>query len=132
MKKLTILLAALFFLLTLSGCKEEDVLHLGLNAQLLEVDAKNSLIYVQDVDPETNLFGERCTLDCTVAEEEFRLCYCDYQTHDIYHIELDDLQPGDMLILGIWRSELERERAPGEAIPIKQLQLGTQRLSEGA
>ena len=37
-----------------------------------------------------------------------------------------------MLILGIWRSELERERAPGEAIPIKQLQLGTQRLSEGA
>ena len=132
MKKFAILLAALFFILTLSGCKEKDVLHLGLNARLLEVDAENSLVYVQDADPATGLFGERCALDCTVAEEEFRLCYYDYQTHNLWEIELSDLQPGDMLILGIWQSELERERAQGEAISINQLQLGTQRLSEGA
>ena len=128
MKKLLSILFVLLIVAGITGCKntENDVLHLGLNAIIVEIDSKNQLIYVSDTEHE-DVFGERAAIDCSKAIERDSIFYVDYDsdtTDNLRFIEFEDLMVGDMIILGIYESELSGT----DAILVEDIQLSTQRL----
>ena len=128
MKKLLSVLFVLLIVIGITGCKktEDDVLHLGLNAIIVEIDHENQLIYVSDTEHE-DVFGGRAAIDCSKAIERDSIFYVDYDsdtTDNLRFIEFKDLMVGDMIILGIYESELNGT----DAIRVEDIQLSTQRL----
>ena len=128
MKRLFSIVFALFIAAGITGCKntEDDVLHLGLNAIIVEIDHEKQLIYVSDTE-HGDLFGERAAIDCSKAIERDSVFYVDYDsntTDNLRFIEFEDLMVGDMIILGIYESELNG----ADAILAEDIQLSTQRL----
>ena len=128
MKKLLSILFVLLVVASITGCKKEDsdVLHLGLNAIIIEIDHEKQLIYVSDTEHE-DVFGERAAIDCSKAIERDSVFYVDYDsdtTDNLRFIEFEDLMVGDMVILGIYESELKRT----DSILVEDIQLSTQRL----
>ena len=128
MKRLLSIVFALLMVAGITGCKktEDDVLHLGLNAIIVEIDYENQLIYVSDTE-HADVFGGRATLDCSKAIERNSIFYVDYEsdtTDNLRFIEFEDLMVGDMIILGIYESELKGT----DSILVEDIQLSTQRL----
>ena len=119
---------ALLIMAALTGCKktDEDVLHLGLNAIIVEIDHENKIIFVSDTEHE-DVFGGRSAIDCSKVIERDSIFYVDYDsdtTDNLSFIKLEDLMVGDMIILGIYESELNGT----DAILVEDIQLSTQRL----
>ena len=119
---------ALLIMAALTGCQktDEDVLSLGLNAIIVEIDHENQMIYVSDTEHE-DVFGGRAAIDCSKAIERDSIFYVDYDsdtTDNLSFIKLEDLMVGDMIILGIYESELNGT----DAILVEDIQLSTQRL----
>lgn len=105
---------------------QEERLHAGLNAEIVEIDAANQLIYVKDADENgVEIFGARCALDCSKAVENDVVIYVDFETAEVWSIHLDDLKIGDEVTLNLYDSEYNNARM-GSAV-IEQLQLMTQR-----
>ena len=128
MKRLFSILFVLLIMAGITGCKktEDDVLHLGLNAIIVEIEHEKQLIYVSDTEHEDD-FGGRAAIDCSKAIERDSIFYVDYDrdtTDNLRFIEFEDLMVGDMIILGIYESELKGT----EAIRVEDIQLSTQRL----
>ena len=119
---------ALLIMAALTGCQktDEDVLHLGLNAIIVEIDHKNQLIYVSDTAHE-DVFGGRAAIDCSKAIERDSIFYVDYDsdtTDNLHFIKPEHLMVGDRIILGIYESELNGT----DAILVEDIQLSTQRM----
>ena len=128
MKRLLSIVFALFIVAGITGCKkaQDDVLHLGLNAIIVEIDHQQQLIYVSDTEHE-DVLGERTAIDCSKAIERDSIFYVDYDsdtTDNLRFIEFKYLMVGDMIILGIYESELNGT----DAILVEDIQLYTQRL----
>ena len=128
MRRFLIILLSLLIVAGITGCKktEDDVLHLGLNAIIVEIDHENQLIYVSDTEHE-DAFGGRAAIDCSKAIERDSIFYVDYDsdtTDNLRFIEFEDLMVGDMIILGIYESELKGT----DVILAEDIQLSTQRL----
>lgn len=128
MKKRIILIIALIVLsiFTLCGCEKEEVLHLGLNAEIIELDLENQKIYVKDT-AESSVFQGKCYIDCNEAIKKHQIFYCNYETHDMQEIKFEDLQVGDEIIITLSETEFSKITEDGLIIT-KQVQLGTQRL----
>jgi len=130
MKKL-ILLALLLLLVVTTGCRaKEEVLHLGLNAEVISVDADNSVLYVKDIDEEAAVFGEKSAIDCSRAVKMDSVIYVKYNSNgDITEIELSQLIPGDHITVNMYDSEKVSAYNAEEsnAALAEQIQLGTQR-----
>ena len=129
MKKLLSILFVLLIAAGITGCnkKEDDVLHLGLNAIIVEIDHENQLIYVSDTEHE-DAFGGRATIDCSKAIGRDSIFYVDYDsdtTDNLRFIEFEDLMVGDTIILGIYESELNGT----DAVLVEDIQLSMQRLN---
>ena len=79
MRRFRIVLFALLIVAGISGCKktENDVLHLGLNAIIVEIDSENQLIYVSDTEHE-DIFGGRAAIDCSKATVRDSIFYVGY------------------------------------------------------
>lgn len=122
------LLLAVILALFCCGCKKEDVLHAGLNAEILEVNVEDKTIRVRNLDRSGQLLLEECTFDCSEAEKEDLIIYVKYGTGDVTQLSLADLQPGDDVILWIYDSELSKAES-GSIAKLYEIQLGTQRLS---
>lgn len=128
MKKWKIIMCLLILIVTATACSkpEEDILHLGLNAEITEIDAKNYVLHVKDVDEDSEaVFGGNSVLDCSKAVESQNIIYVDYADESVTLIEFDDLQIGDAVILNIYESELNG--SDNESIVVEQIQLATQR-----
>ena len=128
MKKLLSILIVLLIAAGITDCKnkEDDVLHLGLNAIIVEIDQEKQMLYVSDTEHE-DVFGGRAAIDCSKAIERDSIIYVDYDsdtTDNLQFIEFEDLLVGDMIILGIYESELNGT----DAILVEDIQLSTQRL----
>ena len=128
MKKLLSILIVLLIAAGITGCKnkEDDVLHLGLNATIVEIDHENQIIYVSDTE-HGDVFGERAAIDCSKVIERDSILYVDYDrdtTDNLRYIQFEDLIVGDRVILGIYESELKGT----DAIIAEDIQLSTQRL----
>lgn len=106
----------------------EGILHLGLNAEIVEIDTSNHILYVKDIDESADVFGDRCAIDCNYAISRFNLLYVNYgDANDVRTIGFSDFQVGDAIIIGLYDSE--KEKALNGAAVAEQIQLGTQSLS---
>lgn len=106
----------------------EGILHLGLNAEIVDIDASNHILYVKDIDESADVFGERCAIDCNYAISRFNLLYVNYgDANDVRTIGFSDFRVGDAVIIGLYDSE--KQKALNGAAVAEQIQLGTQRLS---
>ena len=115
-----------FTLVACSGQQTNEPLTLGVNAIITEIDKENKIITTKD-SGEEGVLGEDCLIDCS----QIPMIYCNYDTHDVVDITLDDLQVGDEIILTIRSSEIENHQKEDEnkgKIAVEQLQLGTQRI----
>mgnify|MGYP003293684804 FL=1 len=114
------------------GKEDEDVLHLGLNAKIVEIDSDKHIIYVSDMNGNIEkVFGGKCALDCSKAIEKENIIYVNYEdVNDVRTISFEDLAVGDEIIINIYDSELNNaeDTINVEAIVVEQIQLGTQRM----
>lgn len=107
----------------------EGILHLGLNAEIVEIDADNHILYVKDIDESAGVFGYVCAIDCDYAISRYNLLYVNYgDANDVRTIEFSDFQVGDKVIIGLYDSE--KQKALNGAAVAEQVQLGTQRMNQ--
>ena len=68
MKKIIAMALVVICFCGLVGCsqKNDEVLHLGLNATVVEIDTSNHILYVTDLGND-EIFGDRCGIDCNEA-----------------------------------------------------------------
>ena len=129
MKKIIAIALVIICFCGFAGCtqKDNEVLHLGLNATIVEIDASNHILYVSDFG-NSNVFGDRCAIDCTEAIGKYNLLYVNYDAEDdVRTIEFDDFQVGDAVIIGL--CDGEKEKAVNKSAVAEQVQLATQRLN---
>ena len=130
MKKYRIISLFLLMLLLCACGSKEEVLHLGLNAEVIGVDIEKSILYVKDSDDSANVFGGNGAIDCSKAVEMDSVIYVKYGTNgEISSIELSDIVPGDHVIVSMYDSEKANALNSGDsgAVLAEQIQLGTQR-----
>ncbi len=107
---------------------KNKVLHLGLNAEIVDIDPDHHILYVKDIDEESKVFGNRCAVDCNRAIERYNIIYVNYYAEDdVRTIAFSDLQVGDDIILSLYDSE--KQGAFNGGAVAEQIQLSTQRLS---
>ena len=127
MRRFLSIMFALLIVAGFTGCnKTDDVLHLDLNAIIVESDQEEQMLYVSDTE-HGDLFDERAAIDCSKAIERDCIFYVDYDsdtTDNLRFIEYEDLLVGDMIILSIYESELKGT----DSILVEDIQLSTQRL----
>lgn len=122
----TLIVVAILGCVGLVSCKtEQDVLCLGLNAKIVEIDTEHMILYVQDIDEDAKVFGQRCALDCKQAVQENRLIFVDYDTHELTSISIYEFQVGDEIIIEMYTSQ--KDGAKDATALAEQVQLGTQR-----
>ena len=132
MKKLFAWIILATFLMVGCGKEKDDVLHLGLNAKIVEIDSDKHIIYVSDMNGNIEkVFDGKCALDCSKAIEKENIIYVNYEDiNDVRTISFEDLVVGDEIIINIYDSELDNaeDTINVEAIVVEQIQLGTQRM----
>lgn len=126
MKKAVYLLFLIIVSVFAVSCahNDQEVLHMGLNASIVDMDTENKTLTVED-SGEKEVFGENCVIDCT----DTYIIYCNYDTGEVNDIDFEDLQTGDKVILSIYESQLSLLEKGAQTIKADQVQLGTQRLN---
>ena len=103
-------------------------LHLGLNAEIIEIDYEYEIMAVKDIDENANVFGDRCLIDCSWASARYNLMYVDYsQYNNIQTIGFEDFQVGDQVIIGLYDNQ--KQTAYNGTAVATQVQLATQRMN---
>ena len=125
MKKTAYIVFLLCFLLLFVGCgqKNDDVLHLGLNATIVEIDASNHILHVADLGS-SEVFGGRCAIDCNDLIQDDEIIYVNYETHELSIIQFSDLVVGDAVIINAYEKNLNA--ADASPLIVEQIQLATQ------
>ena len=129
MKKWSLLILAFVCGIGLIGCKQhdtEDILHLGLNAEIIEIDSSKQIVYVSDTEADA-IFGGRCGIACQKLMDSRNIIYVDYDTGEVTSIDFSDLAVGDKVIVNAYESQLNG--VFDGTLEVEQIQLGTQRLN---
>ena len=106
-----------------------EVLHLGLNAEIIGIDAEAQVLYVKDMDENAAVFGERCAIDCAKAIREHCLIYVNYSAEgDVRSIDFSDFRVGDAVIVDLYDGE--KQQALKGSATAEQIQLSTQRMNQ--
>ena len=129
MKRIAYIVSVLCLILLLTACtkKDDDVLHLGLNATIVEIDASDHILYVADLGS-SEVFGGRCAIDCNDLIQDDEIIYVDYETHELSIIQFSDLVVGDAVIINAYEKNLNA--ADDSPLIVEQIQLATQRLGQ--
>lgn len=102
--------------------------NLGLNAEIVEIDSSNQILYVKDMDANDEVFGEKCAIDCNYAISRNNLLYVNYgDPNDVRTIDFATFRVGDDVIIGMYESE--KQNAFNGSAVVEQVQLSTQRLN---
>ena len=129
MKKIIVLVLAIACILTISACNQkenEDILHLGINAEIVEIDTDNQIVYIVDFGEE-KVFGARCGIDCKQLIIDQEILYVDYDTEEVSLIQFADLAIGDKVTINAYESQLASIN--DGVIEVEQIQLATQKLN---
>ncbi len=116
---------------SLAACgKTDEVLHLGENFKIVDIDSEQMILTVEDMRIPPIIEGEFYLL-C----EDVPVIYCNYEKADdpdaVKGIEFNDLIIGDEIIVSAYEKDLESLKAEGgdKTLKITQIQLGTQRMN---
>lgn len=125
MKRLISFAAAFMLLFALSGCEKEPVLHLGLNYRITDIQPEQQTLTAESLDRSAD--QEPITLLC----EGVPVIYCNFDTGEVWDIQLQDLVVGDDITVDAYEEELSRldTRGSYKTLKIEQIQLQTQRLN---
>ena len=129
MKRLITSLLALVCVFTLSACNQEenkDILHLGINAEIVEIDTVNQIVYVIDYG-EDEVFGVKCPIVCKKLIADNEIFYVDNETEIVSLIQFSDLAVGDKVTINAYESQLSG--ISDGIIEVEQILLATQRLN---
>lgn len=126
MKKYIFIITLVVFAMIFTACssQNDDVLHLGLDAFVQEIDIEKNCITINGTD--NDIFVKS---SCEVSCDDINMIYCNYKTGEIKRITIEDLQKGDEIILGVKESEMSKYINEKGVLKVEQLQLGTQRLN---
>ena len=106
-------------------------LHLGLNAEIIEIDYVSKIMAVRDADENADVFGDRSIIDCSWANRQNELFYVSQtDPNNVRTIDFDGLVVGDQVIIGMYDSEYQTAYN-GKAIA-QQVQLAQQTLATDA
>jgi beta-lactamase regulating signal transducer with metallopeptidase domain len=106
-------------------------LNLGLNAEIIDIDYNQKILYVKDIDDSDAVFGDRSAINCSYAISRKNLCYVNYEDpNDVRTIDFSAFVIGDDIIIGMYESE--KQNAFNGTAFADQVQLGTQRLPSKA
>lgn len=119
------MLACVFILSACHQEKNKDISHFGINAEIVEIDTVNQIVYVAD-DGEGGFFGAKSPIDCKKLIADENIIYVDYETESLSIIRFSDLAVGDKII--IEASESQLSGISDGIIEVEQIQLATQRL----
>ncbi len=105
------------------ACKDDEpVLHLGVNAVILEINTDLQQLTARGTDT-NSILGETCVISCSSAD----LIYCNYENGDVQTISFNDLLVGDDITLNVRESEIQLFKTSTDPLTIDQIQLATQR-----
>ena len=128
MKKIVACFMVLCIAASLVGCsrqsaQDKGVLHLGLDAEILEINSDSRQLYIKGLDTNNDYFGERCLIDCSKAVESAKVFYSDNSNpeNNLIDISLQELQVGDTIIIAAYENELNCPE--NGAITVEQIQL---------
>jgi len=102
----------------------ENFLYMGLNVEIVRIDAEKQIIYVNDCDDRDSFFEKKSAIDCSKLSEERKLIYVDYDTNRLMYIKFSDLEVGDYLTVNVYADQLKISNN-GLIVP-EQIQLTTQ------
>lgn len=121
-----ILIITLAGLLLYTNFNNSPVIHLGINAKIIQINSTEKIVEATYIDTITsNQF--KFYIDCNDAIKRHQIIYCHYDTHEAWEISFDTLNIGDQIILSLAEDAFNNleENAIVQAL---QIQLATQRL----
>ena len=108
--------------------------HLGLNAEIIEIDYESEIMAVRDVDENADVFGDRCLIDCSWANRQNELFYVSQtDPNNVRTIDFDGLIVGDQVIIGLYDSEFQTAyngKATAAQVQLAQQSLATDALCD--
>ena len=93
---LIILLVILIFSIT--ACSKDDVTHVGVNAEILEINITDKVLIVKGLG-KNNMLGEKCYIDC--KDQYTYFIYVDNTSGEVTDIEFEDLIVGDKITVDV-------------------------------
>ena len=98
MKK-TLIVMIFIIGLSLTACtNKEEITHVGVNAQIIEISKEVKGMVVKFLDDEENL-TEKCYINCEDPETYF--IYVDNKTNKTINLSFDELKVGDKITVDI-------------------------------
>lgn len=129
-KTVAFLLILLGILPLLLCCNQQEALHFGSDAEILEIDLQKGTMKVRCL--EESIKDTVVVVDCRSAAEGHQILYVEYETDRIEDISLADLQVGDTVTLGMQEDAYQglktKQPINGDRIEAYSVQLLTQRL----
>lgn len=125
MKKLSVAVLLSAALLILTSCslfqkEEEELVYLGLNAVILDIDAENKIITVNGVKEEEHIWAG-AHIDCKGLEEDWKI-FTAKSEQDFSILKFDDLKISDKLKVSIREGELNKS-GTSELMKVEQIEV---------
>lgn len=103
MKKVFSIIIALALLISITACgKKEDITHMGVNAEILEISSEVKGMVVKGLD-NNSMLGEKTYINCENPETYF--IYVDNNTGEVRDLSFTDLFVGDIITVDIKKVE---------------------------
>lgn len=77
---------------------KEEIMHIGVNAEILEINKELKGFVVKSLD-EDSVLGEKCYISCENPEVYF--IYVDYDTREVQNLTYDDFVVGDEITVDV-------------------------------
>ncbi len=99
MKKISGIVILIVLLITISACnKHENTSHVGVNAEILEMNKGVHGLVVKALD-ENSVLGEKCYINCEAPEMYY--IYANNETGETVDLKYDDLKVGDQITVDV-------------------------------
>lgn len=110
-------LVLVFLIIFAVGCskkaKEPDVLHLGVDCEILEIDSEKKILVLNGIGENEKIIGTGNKFDCTDADVNI----------EEKIMSFEDLKTGDYVAIGIYESEIEKIGNEKEIPKLKQVEI---------
>ncbi len=98
MKKVLLMLLVILFPLMTACSNNEDVNHIGVNAEILEISNVVKGMVVKALD-NNSVLGDECYINCENPEVYF--LYVDNTSEEVTEIQFEDLAVGDKITVDV-------------------------------
>lgn len=99
MKKIIYIIVLITIVFSISACKKtNDVTHMGVNAEILEISREVNGFVVKSLD-DNSILGEKCYINCEVPDIYF--IYANNETGETIDLKFDDFIVGDKITVDV-------------------------------